>query len=196
MSASSRGRGAAGFGCRETTRAGCRGLGPHTRGERSDAHKRREAPRRQPSPSRTRTPPPTHRSPAPAFARAASDLYEQQLPGDISSVDLAPLGALQRLNLAQTPLRGTLPAAWARAAALRLVDVNSAQWISGTLPAAWAAMRQLDTLSVARCSLAGSLPPEWGRGMARIRRLDASDNVGMGGPLPPEWGRLRTLKLL
>lgn len=68
--------------------------------------------------------------------------------------------------------------------------------ITGTLPPEWAALSQLDTLSVARCGLTGSLPAAWGNGMARLRRLDATDNVAMGGPLPPEWGRLRALELL
>jgi hypothetical protein len=145
-----------------------------------------------PSPLSLKPPRPLHTLPPP---HTSSDLWQQKLTGDISRVDLAPLAGLEALNLAGTPLRGTVPAGWAAAASLKHLDLNGCAGVGGTLPAAWAALRALDTLTLARCALVGTLPPEWGR-LAGLRRLDLSDNPGLAGTLPPEWARMQGLKLL
>jgi hypothetical protein len=69
---------------------------------------------------------------------------------------------------------------------------------TGTLPASWSALKSLEHLALGSGGdgesrgnlLEGTLPPEWGVAMTKLRQVSVAYNQ-LTGPLPRQWGAMQ-----
>ena len=115
-----------------------------------------------------------------------------QLPATWANSSSFP--ALQKLDLSNSQLTGTLPPEWGSSAGFpNLLSLDfSNTGLTGPLPAAWGsngAFPKLVNLMVVGSSLLGSLPAEWGAlgGWGALQKLQIG-SCDVMGDLPAQWG--------
>ena len=112
------------------------------------------------------------------------------LPGPV----FAGLTELEYLGLAGNPhLSGSLPAAWGRLTAMRVLALRS-NHLSGSLPEAWANMSKMRMLALHQNYLTGSLPDAWAT-MASVRVMYLRSNR-LRGFLPETWATMSKMEQL
>ena len=116
------------------------------------------------------------------------DLSGNQLIGDIPW-DLYKLAALERLDLSENELGGTIPASNTDG----LGPLSNLTWLNlsgnqltGDIPRELGLLTNLETLWLSYNQLGGSLPSEFGS-MERLTWLMVGDNPDLTGPLPQSF---------
>ena len=103
------------------------------------------------------------------------------------------LAFLERLELSDNRLTGSIPAAWGPLARLRWLDLRENK-LAGGVPAELGQLGNLQQLWLADNQLTGAIPVELGN-LAQLQDL-AIGNNSLSGTIPSALGQLRNLEVL
>jgi Leucine-rich repeat (LRR) protein len=117
------------------------------------------------------------------------ELYQNNLTS-LGIETLAPLTALDTLNLANNDVPGPLSPSISNLKALRNLQLDSNK-LTGSIPQSITQLTQLEALAVGSNQLSGNLPT----GMAALTKLQILEgyNNALTGPLPTELASLKAL---
>ncbi|XP_011014920.1 PREDICTED: probable LRR receptor-like serine/threonine-protein kinase At1g53430, partial [Populus euphratica] len=120
------------------------------------------------------------------------DLSNNQLHGSIP-VTMGSLSSLYYIDLSTNFFKGSIPSSLVNLLSLQYLDL-SANFLSGSIPLSLGNLSSLQVLDLRNNMLSGQIPKELGN-LSTLIYMALGFNE-LTGQLPPELGRLRSLKVL